>query len=325
MKDCLRELGLKTILKELDLGWTEQETVPLLIKGISSALMFYGRNRKKAGWNSPTYTDGWRELFHEALVALWNSVREYREKLANGGIKVPPLPVFVQRKVKWHIVNFCAANHRRYAPGQRWPLTKTFREEAERESQLLIQEESISEDEELKPIVDRIIAILARTGVQGDGKRQPRPDCLARYRKLIILVASGYTGEEIARVFGWAGGRSSANFILRRIRQKLVNDSEFMAEFEDKINGRKGRHHLPELREKWREKRRNRLGYRKSETQMPPNSSKLKRIENPEFCRMSLKEIMASYDVAKSTAWKAQKRGWLIVGKVKPSRRGKQV
>lgn len=239
------------------------------------------------------------ELFHEAVVALWKAHDDYEVREEGNGCS---FSTFAYTRIRWHLRNYIESNYARF--NAEMPLANFSRDEEDEyylENQFFTHPQELDFRFEFQDLLDRIMEVLRRSGIQGVGRTKLRAGVEEKYRRLLTMAACDANGTEIAEEIGY-GNRHSVNRVLREIKETLLSDEEFMAEFGHFIEGR----------------RMDRRGIR----QCPhAGDSKIKPREDriyADFNKMSVEEIQQTYGVSRKTARKAQHRGWLCPTATRP-------
>lgn len=239
------------------------------------------------------------ELFHEGVVALWKARDDYEVREEGNGCS---FSTFAYTRIRWHLRNYIESNYVRF--DAEMPLADFSRDEEDEyylENQLFTHPQELDFRFEFQDLLDRIMEVLKKQGVQGAGRTKLRAGVEEKYRRLLTMAACDANGTEIAEELGYRD-RHSVNRALRSIKESLFADEEFMAEFGHFIEGR----------------RLNRRGMR-----MTPHAgdSKIKPREAriyADFASMSVEEIQQTYGVTQKTARQAQRRGWLCPTATRP-------
>lgn len=264
--------------------------------------------------------NGWRiefgipvaELFHEGVVALWNAWEEWKLLPPVSGNASKAFSTYGWEAIRWHLIGYIKANYGRFSAEM--PLADCYLDgEGDFEEALFTDEAEVERLYSVEALVDKVMAAFkrgAKSGTPKGGRTRLNLATEERYRRIITMAAAGYNGDAIARELGYTA-RAVVNTVLRTLRQELLKDQEFMAEFGPAVVGR----------------RMDRLGkqtYSRTHSASAGKvggAAKWQRLVDPELAHMSPEKIMMKYGVCLHTARLARRRGWIATSPLKAVKR----
>lgn len=267
---------------------------------------------REFGWYRERYRIPFQELLNETLVRLWearqlwdsdpntHSYRYYDKQAKEWVCGERKFTTFAWHRAAWYVKAYIQSayiGHDGIMPiSYLTPDGKDEDYEEFLETSLLEDPEEISKEVEVSLLIDLIMEHIRSNGVQGETGRRITPEVLAKYRRMLELLAAGFSPAEAGVELGYSEHRGVTK-VLDCLREQLADSPSFMAIYGPFVAGCNGRTS-------------NGRGPERS-YELSGQTKKRVRIER-DFSKMSVPEIVEKYGVHRSTAWRARKTGFLM-------------